>query len=121
MTTLKLSPCPFCGGEARLYEFYEIPAVGAPHSRYNPGCATSGCLIEGWIDAWFSSLEEAASAWNSRAIPLKAIMTIKATLKDAIVQGHVEEQEEQIKKILQSLAEVDAWLEGMRPSSCMVR
>ncbi|WP_136799723.1 Lar family restriction alleviation protein [Desulfosediminicola ganghwensis] len=116
MTTFSLSPCPFCGSEAKLYEFHEVPALGGSHSRFNPGCANDGCFIEGWIDAWFKSKEEAAAAWNSRAIPLKAILTVKDALKDAIVEGHAEVQDQQLKKVLQSLAEIDAWLEGMKPS-----
>lgn len=116
MTIPRLSPCPFCGGEAKLYEFFEIPAVGNSRSRYNPGCATSGCFIEGWIEAWFESKEDAAAAWNSRAIPLKAIVAVRDALKDAIIEGHTEEHQQQMKKILQSLTELDAWLEGMKPS-----
>lgn len=117
MATPKLSPCPFCGGEAKLYEFHEIPSVGEAYTKYNPGCATNGCPIEGWIEVWFKTKEEAAAIWNSRALPLDAIKAARDALKDIIVQGgRGVMRKERIKENLQNLAELDKWLQSMEPS-----
>jgi ssDNA-binding Zn-finger/Zn-ribbon topoisomerase 1 len=67
----KLKPCPFCGGEAKLYEgdygggYYVICVgetecycrMGAYEATDGPGCGTDGD---------YESREEAIEAWNMR-------------------------------------------------------
>lgn len=116
MATPRLSPCPFCGGEAKLYEFHEVPYVGKPYSKFNPGCATEGCIIEGWIEAWCETMDEAAAAWNHRALPMDAIKAARDVMEDAIVQGRGLIHDERIKESMQHFTELDTWLKSMEES-----
>ena len=52
-----LKPCPFCGGEARLYR------LEMEYTYYNI-VACPDCRV--WT-RWFASKNDAISAWNTRA------------------------------------------------------
>jgi Lar family restriction alleviation protein len=60
MPLIDLLPCPFCGGEAKLYQ--SDPRL--PGSSCNVECP--GCGSE---SAWFISADLAITAWNTRAMP----------------------------------------------------
>lgn len=70
--TPSLKPCPFCGGEARLYSGEDDFAV-----EHN------GC--DACFDAVFNDAASAITAWNTRA----SHAALKAALEDlyAMVQG----------------------------------
>lgn len=59
MAEIKLKPCPFCGGEAKL--------------RVSGGCDGEDCLVWAYCvkcgadSALLDTAEEAAEAWNRRA------------------------------------------------------
>jgi len=58
---MKLLPCPFCGGEAAIAD-WSATSSNLPFDAY---CSSKdGCRItlEG-----YSSADEAATAWNTRA------------------------------------------------------
>ena len=66
----KLKPCPFCGGEAAIYN-YEKMLTG----QYKMvECKTCHCTSEK-----FKKVEDAIAAWNTR----KPIQTILERLEDA--------------------------------------
>lgn len=57
-----LKPCPFCGGEAKLYPYSNIT------DWWSVGCETSGCIGNHNDDArFFSCKKSAIEAWNRRA------------------------------------------------------
>ena len=77
MTELKhkmteLKPCPFCGGEAEVYDYeasqdiYDGQTLGyldtEYYTAYGCGCAMYGCII-----GEKKSEEDAIEAWNRRA------------------------------------------------------
>jgi len=60
-TLLRLLPCPFCGGEAKM--FYGIGYVTA-------GCDNEGCEINPSVDAKNSGenvKERVTKSWNARS------------------------------------------------------
>lgn len=69
---IELKPCPFCGGEANVYEYeaeqaiYDKDTLGFLDiercERYGCGCPTCGCII-----ADKTSKQKAIEAWNRRA------------------------------------------------------
>ena len=68
-----LRPCPFCGGEAHVYEAGKGPAEFSTY-KYNIECThTSGCPIGesgdvvGDLDACSNDLDKLKEAWNRRA------------------------------------------------------
>lgn len=65
MENVRLKPCPFCGGKAKLSLFF---------SNYHVTCTE--CLGGTWPEKGMSK-EEAIAVWNSR----KLIDTIKSRLK----------------------------------------
>ena len=59
--TDSLLPCPFCGGEAKLYSI----GTGSPHyGRYHQ-VICQGCLTA--TGAYWSGEQSAIDAWNTRA------------------------------------------------------
>jgi hypothetical protein len=72
---LKLSPCPFCGGEAT---FEEIAGRSAPEEiRWSVGCKssegqTTGIACIGYMSVMtYARRTDAAKAWNSRVYVLE--------------------------------------------------
>jgi hypothetical protein len=61
MTSDKLLPCPFCGGEARI----EIQGFGTKHPAYRVRCKNIAACASGLIE-WFDTEAEARAAWNRR-------------------------------------------------------
>ncbi len=57
MSEIKLKPCPFCGGEARYFPFW----------NENPADYWVRCKICGCETACYDTQEDAAVAWNRRA------------------------------------------------------
>ena len=70
--TDKLKPCPFCGGEAEVYDYeskhdiYDPDTLGYVdteyYTKYGVGCVLCGCIV-----ADRNSETEAIEAWNRRA------------------------------------------------------
>lgn len=60
----ELLPCPFCGGEARSYDF-DTQTKGQLVWRYVVTCGGEQCAVEPWFDRL--TLDEAIKAWNTRA------------------------------------------------------
>ena len=54
MNEIKLKPCPFCGGEARLTQYY-------PGRNYSVQCSVCGA-----ITLHYTNAVDAARAWNRR-------------------------------------------------------
>lgn len=61
----ELKPCPFCGG----------PAV-ASGDGCSVGCAYIDCPGNGGLEVWWETPEEAADAWNSRAVDTDALLAL---------------------------------------------
>lgn len=67
---IELKPCPFCGGEARLYTSANGVAVVCTNS-IECGCRTRWYMdADDFISAWIKtdkvSVESAIEAWNRR-------------------------------------------------------
>ena len=60
MTTNKLKPCPFCGGEAELKDF------GKEYSKYKIVCDTDGCVNYA-LSVTYLEKRLAIATWNKRA------------------------------------------------------
>ena len=66
-----LKPCPFCGGEAEVYEYEASRDIYDSHTlgyidteyfiKYGCGCSLCGCIIGEKM-----SEEEAIKTWNMR-------------------------------------------------------
>lgn len=61
MSEIKLKPCPFCGGEAKVD--YAIN----DYNRWGVSCNTCGCVVEVGFGDYEDTVEEAVKAWNRRA------------------------------------------------------
>lgn len=60
MKEYKLLPCPFCGGDARLFERDE--------GEYDIACGGAGCYLIAGAD-WFydyDDLDQFVAMWNTR-------------------------------------------------------
>lgn len=72
MTTNELKPCPFCGGDAKTYDYegkrdiYDPDTLGYVDAEYFTrwGC---GCEVCGAMVHEKRSEAEAIEAWNTRA------------------------------------------------------
>lgn len=53
----KLKPCPFCGGEAKVFGNYD-------DSDYHVNCTNDECGCY-WVN-YYKTKEEAVEAWNRR-------------------------------------------------------
>lgn len=62
--TIKLKPCPFCGGEAHI----EVDDVQEPEQfwTYSPKCEHMYCMCYALFEHC-STEEEAAEIWNTRS------------------------------------------------------
>lgn len=58
----ELKPCPFCGGEAEIYE-YDPCGQCDFHEPYTVQCKAECCFL----GKDFANREDAAKAWNRRA------------------------------------------------------
>lgn len=56
----ELKPCPFCGGEAKLYSI----GTGSPHYGNYHQVVCQGCLTSS--GAYWSGEQSAIDAWNTR-------------------------------------------------------
>lgn len=56
----ELKPCPFCGGEAKLYSI----GTGSPHYGHYHQVVCQGCLTAS--GAYWSGEQSAIDAWNTR-------------------------------------------------------
>ena len=56
-----LLPCPFCGGDAKLFN------KGDREDRYDVGCSTEGCYVEGGAEWWHGDINTLVAMWNTRA------------------------------------------------------
>lgn len=68
MTTPDLLPCPFCGSEARVWDY--------PTRGYEVECVKQDCPVEPHI--WNETQEGAAKAWNTRATPAPEVAALDA-------------------------------------------
>lgn len=59
----KLKPCPFCGGNARVFEH-----SGSINKRrlYRVGCNNNNCAIKPYSREFYSDLETQICDWNRR-------------------------------------------------------
>lgn len=67
MMTDKLLPCPFCGGEARVFELTWTDGLGVPHDFKHPYyriVCQNGCHT---LKGDYDTEAEAIAAWNTRA------------------------------------------------------
>ncbi len=60
MAGTDLKPCPFCGGEAKLYSI----GTGSPHYGHYHQVVCQGCLTAS--GAYWSGEQSAIDAWNTR-------------------------------------------------------
>lgn len=60
MSEIKLKPCPFCGGEAKVG--YAIN----DYNRWGVSCNICGCVVEVGFGEYDDTPEEAIKAWNRR-------------------------------------------------------
>lgn len=92
---VKLKPCPFCGGEARVRSFYYELEYGA--QAYCRNCDACGHQVQESMP-----LEEvkvlAVEAWNTRAVRPDVIRQPKAIVKVDKVTGEVVARYESGKK-----------------------
>ena len=63
---MKLKPCPFCGGSARVFETDSGDCN--PKTYYGIACDTAGCFVYEGGDAWEDNEKEAADRWNDRRV-----------------------------------------------------
>lgn len=63
MGDVELKPCPFCGGEARMYYDWS----SATGDWFSIDCNNDECLMVNQGTGWRDSKEKAISAWNTRA------------------------------------------------------
>lgn len=64
--TVKLLPCPFCGGEAELR--YHPSCMRDPsHRAWEVGCSLCSARVGCTIYAIGKTIDEAIAAWNRRA------------------------------------------------------
>jgi Lar family restriction alleviation protein len=61
---MKLKPCPFCGGEARIY--YSTYRNSSLVKYYGVTCDTEGCWVYENSESWNDTKKEAADEWNNR-------------------------------------------------------
>lgn len=60
---IKLKPCPFCGGNAKMVVSSVSSQAGAQEpTRYGACC--DDCCVGTW--KWYADKAEAAAAWNRR-------------------------------------------------------
>lgn len=57
----KLKPCPFCGGDASLFEDY------GHSTAWEVGCFNGDCLIK--PNVWEKTKAATIAAWNARHTP----------------------------------------------------
>ena len=74
MSNKELKPCPFCGGEAKIYE--------ASEEDFRVGCIR----CHTWSDYYFTE-DEAIKAWNRRNYPEKQDSSIGEKIIDAIIEN----------------------------------
>ena len=63
----ELLPCPFCGGEARIFELTWTDGLGVPHDFKHPYyrvVCQGGCRT---LKGDYDTEAKAIAAWNSRA------------------------------------------------------
>ena len=109
----ELKKCPFCGGEAELYEgeqernIYDSHTLGYVDTEYytvhGVGCTDCKCIM-----AEFTSEEEAIEAWNNRVteaeIRAKAIDEFAEKLKELATEDgtlyaeYIDDVAEQMKE-----------------------
>lgn len=61
--------CPFCGGEAHVFEeeYYPDYCGARPEITYGVGCNTTDCICEAeMLSADYIKLEDAIDKWNTR-------------------------------------------------------
>lgn len=61
MTDTELKPCPFCGGPGKITKHPDAELMGRMYTGICDHCGVSP-------HGWFASVDEAANAWNTRAI-----------------------------------------------------
>lgn len=90
MTELK--PCPFCGGEARLFEFPQVrhPDIKNPVGSiyYKAKCTNPECGV--WHPSW-DDPDKAVQTWNTRAKSGGMMAEIKPSKDGAPVKEIVAE------------------------------
>ena len=66
MSEIKLLPCPFCGGEAKMLKF--------PHCerKYVVICENESCMAS--VGVYSITKEDAINKWNTRK-PMERILT----------------------------------------------
>lgn len=75
----ELKPCPFCGGNAQIYQH---TGYGKPYKKglFQVECADEttdeGCGCK--IDEWWSTEQEAIEAWNTRSSGGQGLVAINA-------------------------------------------
>lgn len=68
MKEIKLKPCPFCGGEAKLKADVRYPRPERnPKRAYEVVCQNYNCIIGLCDDRYYLTEKEAIEAWNTRA------------------------------------------------------
>lgn len=88
MSEIKLLPCHFCGGEARLFKTHENQH-GIIHE--NDGCPIS---TEHFVGDWvYDTAEEAIKAWNTRK-PMERIVERLEEYRDDFMNDVYEELRE---------------------------
>lgn len=64
----EILPCPFCGGEASVFEFPSGASVAVDSACFSVGCTTEDCY--GYHSyAEFSRRSDAVKEWNRRDQP----------------------------------------------------
>ena len=77
---MKLKPCPFCGGKAKISEM-DMGDCN-PKTYYSVSCGTEGCWVYENQDYWEDDTKEAADRWNTRPAETQAMAAILAELYD---------------------------------------
>lgn len=72
MSGPELKPCPFCGGEAHLFE------DNSHSTAFDVGCWHQDCPVN--PQAWGKTREKAIAAWNTRA----ALPEVQAIVAEAV-------------------------------------
>lgn len=57
----ELKPCPFCGGEAKIYEYKDVEFL-----VHNADCNTVQCKTCGCGTSYEPTAERAIETWNVR-------------------------------------------------------